>query len=360
MKKKILFTVLIITFLIFIVFLIFSGLDFRNNSQAAGEYKTITDMDDRIIEVPSDPRRIACMHGVSSERIIILGQGDRLVLSMKASPWMLRLFPEIKNSQTVNAPFSGNIETMLNLKVDLVLYSPNPGEAEKYRAAGIKTACGFSPQKRPRTIEEYSDNFKRQISFFGRLLGTDAKERSDRYCKYFDKKINQIHSITSKIKQNDRPKVYYSGRGGNPLLSQGKASVMHWNTEVAGGNFLPQSMDNNFTEVNMEQVFAWDPDIIILSGWCSSLEVVKNNQNWASLRAVKNGKVYLIPEGVFTWDHASSESILLVIYMAKILHPDLFKDWDMKSEMKTFYSEIYGRTITDDDAERILNHLSPI
>ncbi|HPS59389.1 MAG TPA: ABC transporter substrate-binding protein, partial [Spirochaetota bacterium] len=257
-------------------------------------------------------------------------------------------------------PYTGNIERMLDLKVDLVLYSPFPGEADKYKAAGIKNACGFSAQKRPRTIEEYSENFKRQINFFGELLGGDAEERAEKYSLYFEKKISRIRTIISKIKPEDQPAVYYGGRGGNPLSSQGKASVMHWNTEISGGNFLTASMDNNFVDVNIEQVYAWNPDIILLSGWCSSIDIVMKNPNWASLRAVKNGRVYLIPEGIFSWDFASGESVLLMIYMAKLFYPELFKDWNMIDEMHTFYSEIYGKQISDNDAERILKHLAPM
>ena len=77
------------------------------------------------------------------------------------------------------------------------------------------------------------------------------------------------------------------------------------------------------------------------------------------MKAVKNGRVYHIPKGVHAWDHASNEGVLLMIYMAKIFHPDLFKDWDMIKEMQTFYSELYGKTITDDDAQRILQNLPP-
>ncbi|HPF06972.1 MAG TPA: ABC transporter substrate-binding protein [Spirochaetota bacterium] len=360
MKRKIfLYTVLIIIS-VFTVFFIFRGIGSENRLPEKGSYRTIIDMDDSRIEVPSNPARIACMHGVSSERIIVLGEGGRLVLSMKASPWMLKLYPEIEKSQAIAAPFTGDVERMLKLKVDLVLYSPYPGEAEKYRAAGIKTACGFSPQKRPRTFEDYADNFKRQFIFFGELLSPAAKERSLRYCRYFDEKVAQIRKITSSIDKDKRPTVYFGGRSGNPLLSQGRASVMHWNTEVSGGNFLPQAMDSNFVEVNMEQVYAWNPEIIILSGWCKSTDIVKNNPNWRYLRAVRSGKVYLMPEGVFTWDHASGESVLLMLYMAKIFHPDLFKDLDMIKEMKHFYTEIYGRKITDADAGRILNHQHPI
>lgn len=39
--------------------------------------------------------------------------------------------------------------------------------------------------------------------------------------------------------------------------------------------------------------------------------------------------------------------------------PQAFKHWDMIEEMKTFYIEVYGKTITSSDAERILNGLGP-
>jgi iron complex transport system substrate-binding protein len=316
-------------------------------------------MDDRRIEVPAIPKRIACMHGVSSDRIVMLGKGNCLVLTMKPSPWAHRLYPEIRNVETMQPPFTGNVEKLLKLKVDLVLYSPFPGEAEKYEAAGIRTACGFSARKRPRTINEFLDNFKRQVLFFGDLLGPGAKTRADKYCQYFDGKINRILAITSKVEKKDRPAVYYGGRGGDPLASQGKASFMHWITEVSGGIFLPQALDNNFIEVNMEQVLSWDPDIILVSGWGNAAENVKKDPHWASMRAVKDGKLYVIPNGVFMWDLASGESVLLAIYLAKKFHPDLFRDWDMVGEMKTFYSEVYGKTITNEDAERILRCLPP-
>lgn len=45
---------------------------------------------------------------------------------------------------------------------------------------------------------------------------------------------------------------------------------------------------------------------------------------------------------------------------AKILHPDLFKDWYMKEGMQAFYSEVYGKTRVDQDADRILQNLRPL
>ncbi len=275
----------------------------------AGNTKIITDMDDRKIEVPSEPGRIACMHGVSSERIFTLGKGDRLVLMMHPTPWAYRLFPEIRNLKRVEPPFTGNIERMLNLKVDLVLYSPYPGEAEKYRAAGIYSACGFSASKRPRSMKEFLENFKRQYRFFGDLLGGDARTRAEKYCRYFDRKMSRIMAITSKIPMKERPAVYYGGRSGNLLWTQGNASVLHWFVEAAGGDYLPRAIDNNFAEVGMEKVLSWNPDCILVSGWGTKPDIVKSNPAWATMKAVKKGSVNFIPQGIFAWEYASGESV---------------------------------------------------
>lgn len=54
------------------------------------------------------------------------------------------------------------------------------------------------------------------------------------------------------------------------------------------------------------------------------------------------------------------ETVPFIIYLAKILHPDLFRDWDLKKEMQAFYSEVYGKTVTGSEAERILLDLPPL
>jgi iron complex transport system substrate-binding protein len=345
-------------FLFTVVFIltVFFGMTFHGMPVYASEYKTITDMCDRKVEVPVSPERIACMHCVSPEKMMTLGKGNLISLMADQSPWAYKLFPEIKNAKTSKAVTP---EQMREMKIDFVLYTPGMTKEEPYSAAGLKTVCVFNPATRPMNLDDYMVNFKNQISLFGNLLGPDAKARADKYNKYFDKKVKQILAITSKIDKKNRPTVYYGGLHGSLLGSQGKGSVMHWNTEVSGGNFLPQTLADNHATATMPQVLSWNPDIILLSGYFNPLEKVTKNPELASLKAVKDGRVYGLPMGVYAWDHASNEGILLMIYMAKLFHPDLFKDWDMIKEMKTFYSEIYGKTITDDDAQRILQNLPP-
>ena len=348
--KRLLFTLTV-------AFTLFTGISTHNIQLYAGNYKIITDMCDNKVEVPVNPQRIACMHCVSPEKIMTLGRGDSISFMAEQSPWAYELFPEIKNAKTNKGVTP---EQMLDKKIDFVLYTPGMTKAEPYSAVGLKAVCAFSADKRPMNLDEYMQNFKRQISLFGDLLGPDAKARADKYNKYFDKKVKQILSITSNIDQKNRPSVYYGGLHGSMSGSQGKGSVMHWNTEVSGGNYLPKKLDDNHATATVQQVSSWDPDIILLSGYCDSIDAVTNNPDWASMKAVKNGKVYRIPRGIYAWDHASGEGVLLMVYMAKIFHPGLFKDWDMIKEMKIFYSEVYGKNITDADAERILRCLPPV
>lgn len=324
------------------------------------QLRTVTDMDGRQIEVPVDPQRIACFHGVSSDRITMLGKGGSLIVSMEPSPWAKKLYPELKNIKIYNHPTKGgSVEQLLSLNTDLVLYSPNPGEAEKFRAAGLHTACGFSAAKRPRTMDAFFDNFKQQVNFFGDLLGDDAHRRAENYCRYFDEKLAAIKAVTEKIPENKRPRVYYGGRNNDMLATQGQASVLDWVVQLAGGNYTPRVIDLNFAVAKFEDVLNWDPDVILICGWGNSAELIAKNPNWSALRAAKSGQVYLLPSGVFAWEYASGETILLIEYLAKILHPEAFKDLDMVQEAVTFYHDIYGKNVSPADARRILQGLPP-
>ena len=322
----------------------------------AEENKTITDLCGHKVEVPISPKKIATMHCVSAEKIMTLGRGDSLALMAEQSPWAYKLFPEIGKAQS-NAKMAP--EQIIDMGVDFVLYTPGMTKSEPYSAVGLKPVCAFSAELRPMTIDDFVTSFQGQVSFFGELLGGDAKVRADKYNAYFAKKVNEIRALTSKIDPSKRPRVYYGGLRSNLLNGQGRGSVMHWITEIAGGNYLPEVLDDNHATATVQQVVSWDPDVIFVSGLSSTPDLAAKDASLASLRAVKNGKVYHIPMGVYAWDHASNEGVLLMIYMAKTLHPDLFKQWNMIKEMKTFYADIYGKQLTDQEAQRILDHLPP-
>jgi iron complex transport system substrate-binding protein len=233
------------------------------------------------------------------------------------------------------------------------------GHSIKLKAAGIRAVCPFSQKKLPKTMDEFIDNYKRQMTFYGEVLGPDAAIRAKKYCNYFQNTVNKIISVTSKIPENKKPSVYYGGLNGDLYDTQGKDTVMYWCIEAAGGNFLTRNMQTHFGKINSEQLIGWNPDFIFI-GMRGSLDYITGNPVLNGLKAVKNKNYYMIPVGTFWWDLASGETALLPLFLAKKLHPALFNDWDIIHEMKTFYLEIYEKKISSGDAERILNALPPI
>ena len=108
----------------------------------------------------------------------------------------------------------------------------------------------------------------------------------------------------------------------------------------------------------MEQVYEWNPDIIILTTFTSTMpEDLYNNtidgQDWSQVAAVKNGRVYKEPLGVYRWFPPSGDAPLMLKWMAQTIHPDKFT-YDMKEEIRAYYEEFYQYTLTDEQTEGIL------
>jgi iron complex transport system substrate-binding protein len=194
--------------------------------------------------------------------------------------------------------------------------------------------------------------------FFSEVLGAETKVRAENYCSYLNDITQRIRKITSGISEKERPRVYY-GKVTDFCSTQGRNTIMKWYTELAGGVYLPGELQKYFASVNMEKIISWDPDIIML-GMYGSFEAPELPSGASSLRACKTGKLYKVPAGIFYWDMTSCETALLPLYLGKLFHPRLFRNWDIVKEMKEFYSRIYGITISDSDAGRILKGLPPL
>jgi iron complex transport system substrate-binding protein len=325
----------------------------------AADTRTITGLDGDKIRIPSYAEKIACLYNPAYDKIIMLGNGSRIaMLPGKATPWALKYFPELKEIPKSSSGQIPDLERLLRLNVDLVIYPKGRINITKVAEAGIPVVCPFTDNVVPTSMDEYMAEFKKQILFFGDLLGPDAAARAQKYCKYVDAINTKALTITSKIPEHKKPKVY-NGKVMDVFSTQGNNTVMRWYTELAGGRYLPKDLQKYYTEVNLEQIIAWDPDIILL-GMYGSFNAGKNDDKLKSLKAYASGKVYKIPVGMFYWDMTSCETALLPLYLGKKFHPELFKNWDIIQEMKNFYSDIYKINLTDSDAEKILNSMPPL
>ncbi len=323
---------------------------------------TVTDLSGRVVFVPVTTDRVACLVGPSYEKVFLLGERKRIAVVppfVKQMPWAVKVIPNLSSVPDMASYQDPNLEDLMSRKVDVVFFWDYTKPVEKMVSTGIPvvvTQLSGTAEQRPASIDQFRKTIKDEINIFGNVLGPNAHQRADEYNAYFDEKVNKILAVTSKIPASERPKIYYV-RGPKALTTHGQYTYTYWWVNIAGGDLVSGNMSQQVPDVTMEQVVAWDPDIIVM-GRVNNTALITNDPKWKDIKAVKTGKVYTNPDGVMYWDY-SSEGVLLMEYLAKTFHPDLFPDLDMKKEVKDYYARFYHYNLTDDEADRILNHLAP-
>ena len=113
---------------------------------------------------------------------------------------------------------------------------------------------------------------------------------------------------------------------------------------------------SNARPVSMEQIAAWNPDVIIVGTAPNeaSRRAILSDPRWSQIKAVKTGRVFVNPSGVYLWDRHSAEAALQVLWAAKTLHPNRFPDLDLRKETKAFYAKFFNHPLTDAEYDAIM------
>jgi iron complex transport system substrate-binding protein len=141
-------------------------------------------------------------------------------------------------------------------------------------------------------------------SFLGDILG--CADRADELGAYCDKLIGDVKEKSAKIADGDKVKFYYTA-GGNGLQTSPEGSSHTEVIELVGGiNVVDLAAESNGRlKVNMEQVLAWNPDVVVTSSQDDGSnptydQIMGNSNTWGMLDAVKNGKVISAPSVPFS------------------------------------------------------------
>ncbi len=329
-------------------------------SETGAATRVIVDRAGRKVRIPAAPRRIACIFGPSYEKLFALGGADRVsVVHNFLVPWNYELNPRLKQIPIMEDFTAPDVEQLLHLQTDLVIYHPFAKQIAHLSAAGLPVVVPYDGRKRQQTVEDFIRDCHAQIRFYGEVLGGEARDIAKEYCAYVEERIRPVIAATAKIPAARRPRVFFvCGQVQGPSDTQTRYSTAYWLVEAAGGTMLTHDEPSYFVSVTTEQMLLWDPDIVLVST-LPSVDAFANVPRWRGLKAVRENKVFMVPEGQFYWSHFSTESFLCILYLAKLFHPDLFSHLDVRQELKDYYAKFYHRDLTDDEAQRILDHLPP-
>ena len=112
--------------------------------------------------------------------------------------------------------------------------------------------------------------------------------------------------------------------------------------------------------VSMEQVLSWNPQIIITQGTSNAYQTILSDPNWASIDAVKNGRVYRMPDLPYSWaDRPPSVNRFLGLHwLANLLYPELYPI-DIVDVAIDYYQVMYHVDIERADMEALLTDAIP-
>ncbi len=323
---------------------------------ALAEPITIVDQRDRTVTLEGEVERAAIIPiPAASMFMAVDGSADRLAgmhqLSKAAIKGYIleRFFPEAlkipSNLTGKGFSFVPNVEELLKLEPDLVFQwgHLNDDIIDPIVNAGLNVAL----------IKIGQEAFTRRwLEIMGTVLGKE--EKAAEMIAWRDDVQAMLKAETDKIEPADRPRVLYFMNYLSELRVAGGKSYNNFYIDLAGGQNVADEL-GMFAVVGVEQIIAWDPEVILLNGFEAKLspEDVYGNPLLADLSAVKNRRIYKMPLGGYRWDPPNQESPLTWLWLSMVLHPESF-DWGLAEHIDESYTSIYGQGVTEDDVENIL------
>jgi iron complex transport system substrate-binding protein len=337
-----------------------SSIDKQNalsQNSTTSSTRTVVDGNGNNVTIPYKVDKIAA-GGALNQVVLLVGGADKLVATAEYVQKGLfpKVYPRIKEIPAAYAGSGGgtlNVETILQANPQVVFGGTTGlGDQEKLKESKI----AFLGLKM-----ETPEDIKNTVSMVGKVLGKESEERSKKFNEYYD---NNLKYVRDRTKSAEKVKVFAAtGSPKGAITTIAANDINSSYIEAAGGiNIVAEKFPKapaNAANVSVDFEFLYknQPDVItVRSKDMYDYIMNSNSQNqWQSLNAVKNKRVYLEPKGVYLWSVRSAEGALQPLWLAKNLHPDLFKDLDINKKVKDYYKTYYNYDLSDSDLKDILN-----
>ncbi|NLA74178.1 MAG: ABC transporter substrate-binding protein, partial [Deltaproteobacteria bacterium] len=246
-----------------------------------------------------------------------------------------------------------NYEAYIALKPDIVFtgvemkLDPSRAQTAQEKFGKIPVVCIENSRN--------ATGYAKTITFMGDVLGVPdrAKVLNDYYLGVLKEVLDKV----SNIPQEKQTRVYYA-EGNNGLSTDPSGSPHSQLIDVCGGYNVATCAESpaaGMTEVTMESVLMWRPDVIITTSREFTNQVYKD-ETWNMVSAVKNKKIHLAPAKPYNWfDRPPGVNRIVGIpWTAHILYPDIFTDKWFREKATQFYSLFYHYELTDEELTSLL------
>lgn len=196
-----------------------------------------------------------------------------------------------------------------------------------------------------------------QLREVGRRMG--VPERGAALGAQADSWVALAQALSERVAPGQRPRVYY-GRGPDGLETGLAGSI---NLELiefcAGRNVAAEAGSGSLTRVSLEQVLAWDPEVIVTQDSAFAQRAL-HDPLWRSVRAVRQRRVHCAPVLPFGWlDGPPGVNRLIGLrWLLERLHPGhplLRQLAPWPQVVQQFYRQFYGLQLTPAQLQALLD-----
>jgi iron complex transport system substrate-binding protein len=188
----------------------------------------------------------------------------------------------------------------------------------------------------------------------GDLLGVGDRGRE--LGRFAEGLLAETDRRVARVPATQRPRVYYA-RGPKGLETAARGSINVESLERMGARNVAEMPGARLAAISLEQVLAWDPGIIIAIDAAFAASV-RTDPVWKSVRAVREGRVYLVPQAPFPWvDFPPAVNRLIGLkWLGRIFYPEQFPE-DLRQETRAFYTLFYHQAPTEAQLDALLTGL---
>lgn len=315
---------------------------------------TITDMAGHTVTVPDAPKRVYALSPPDTLLVYALDPcllvGWNYPQTKEAREW----YPPCARDLPVLGGFFGqgmtpDKEALLKAAPDLVISGS--------MAKGNTDFEAFFTSLNIPVVHIDSDSpeaYPKALRLLGAVLG--RKERGEALAASAEQTLAAIRTGLATIPEDKRLTVYYA-EGGDGLYTDGQGSFHTQVLALAGGinvHPAPQTRIYGMDKVTMETVLGYAPKVILAQD-AKCRDMILASPLWAALPAVREGRVYNIPDLPLNWfDRPPSFMRLLgVKWLANTLYPEVFH-YDMILETQVFMKLFWKREVTETEARALL------
>lgn len=330
------------------------------------ETRTVTDHSGAEVTIPAE------INGVAFEQIPLLstyvayfdGEAPNVVatserlINMMDETILADIAPEALEVDTsFDKQGTINAETLLDIGPDLVFNNArNQDNRSAMEAVGLDVV-GFD------TLGTPTDTYVKWLRLLEDVYGEPGK--MDDKIAYGGELIDDAEARVAAVPEDEKRTALVVMQTNQGMLAVAGGQD-GWFTDgwAESMNFINATADSEQGRIsaNAEQLLAWDPDVIFVTGKGQSsmtaAEILNNEIegiDLSGLSAVQNGEVYSTELGMWNWFTPNPAAPVVANWLGSRLYPEQFEDVDLVQMTQDYYAQMYGHEVDEDRAAQIID-----